>query len=135
MKILMKLLESVTTYNSFCEVSELEYMQGSGSDIYFRLVQHKSAKCEECDKLRYIPELGATIQLTFGSIDSNKQIIRSAVMAFPNEDRSIWKVSMMPTDVLSGVMSGTLTEGSKVTPILLDSRLSIISSGDSNFFC
>jgi hypothetical protein len=135
MKILMKLLESVTGYNSFCEVSKLEYLQGSGSDIYFRLVQHKSAKCEECDQLRYIPEAGATLQLTFDSIDSNKQIVRSAVMAFPSDDRSVWKVSMMPGDMLSGVMKGTLTEGSKITPLLLDGRLLIISSGDSKFFC
>lgn len=135
MRILMRLLESVLGYNSFCEVDELDYSQGSGDSIYFRLIQDKSGGCEECNKLRWIPSPTATMSFTFNNIDSNAVITRTGVMAFPNEDRSVWRVDMMPGDKITGVVSATLTDGGKTITVPLDGRLNVISTGDDNFFC
>ena len=62
-------------------------------------------------------------------------ITKSATMAYPNDDRSIWKVDILPTDTISGMLSGTLTEGSKVTQIPLQGRLMVSSGDGSDTFC
>jgi hypothetical protein len=131
----MRLLESVLSANSFCEVNQLEYSQGSGDSIYFRLTQEKSAKCEECGKMRWLPSNSATMQFTFDDIDSNAKITRTGTMAFPSDDRSVWKVDMMPNDKITGFVSATLTDGGKTTTILLDGKLNIISVDGQRFFC
>lgn len=135
MRILMRLLESVLSANNFCEVDQLEYSQGSGDAIYFRLIQDKSGKCEECNKLRWLPSNSATIQFVFDNIDETAKITRTGVMAFPSDDRSIFRVDMMPTDKIAGIVSATLTDGGKTINILLDGRLNVISSDDERFFC
>lgn len=135
MRILMHLLDSVLNVNNFCVVDELNYSQGSGTSIFFQLIQEKSSKCEECNKIRYIPTMPATIQVKFDNIDSDQVITRTAVMCFSADDRSIWRVDMMPTDKIMGIVSANLTENGKTIPVLLDGRLNVISSDDTRFFC
>lgn len=135
MKILMRLLESVLNANSFCEVNQLEYSQGSGDAIYFRLTQDKSAKCEECEKMRWLPSNTATLQIVFENIDQSAKITRTATMPFPSDDRSIWKVDMMQNDKLIGAVVGILTDGGKTINISLDGRLNVTSANDQSFFC
>lgn len=131
----MRLLESVLNVNNFCVVEQLEYSQGSGESIYFQLIQDKSGKCEECDRQRWIPSNSATMQFTFENIDQNAKITRTATMVFSADDRSIWKVDMMPTDKINGTVSATLTDNGKTIPVLLDGRLNVIVNDDERFFC
>ena len=66
---------------------------------------------------RYMPASGATLQVTFLSLDSNKQVARTATQPFPTSDPSIWRVQMLSTDGLVGTVNVllTLTEGIMVT--------------------
>lgn len=135
----MKLLEDVFSENSFCEVDKFEYVSGSAITLYIRLKQVKTKTCGDCDcdGLRYLPKVTPTptLSLKFGSIEDERVITKSATMAYPNDDRSIWKVDILPTDTISGMLSGTLTEGSKVTQIPLQGRLMVSSGDGSDTFC
>lgn len=135
MRILMRLLDSVLNANNFCPVNQLEYSQGSGDSIYFQLIQDKSAKCEDCDLLRWLPSSGATMQFTFDNIDQSAKITRTGIMVFASDDRSIWKVDMMQTDKINGAVTATLTDAGKTITILLDGRLNVIANDGERFYC
>ena len=133
MKIVMKLLEGVFSENSFCEVASFEYVKGSQESLYFRLTQEKSSICKDCDHVRYLPKStpAPTLTIKFDSIESERVVTKVATMPFPLDDRSIWKVDLIPTDTISGIASATLTEGSKITQISLKGRLFITTPGDN----
>lgn len=135
MGIVFRSLTDVYGYNSFCEVTELDYMQGSGDPLYFRLINLKNKKCDECNELRHLPSSTASIQFTFHTIDSNKALIRAGVMVYPDDDRSVFRVDMMPGDKITGVVSAQLTDGGKTINILLDGRINVITADDDRFFC
>jgi hypothetical protein len=56
-------------------------------------------------------------------------------MVFPNDDRSIWKVTILANETINGAMKLTLTEGSKSETLLLDGRLKASTTDNSRFFC
>lgn len=135
MKIVMKSLEDVNSENSFCEVDSFEYVNGSQQTLYFRLIQESSRKCGDCsgcENLRYLPKASPvpTLKIKFDSVESERIIEKVATMAYPNDDRSIWKVDMIPADNISGLASATLTEGSKITQISLKGRLMVTTPGE-----
>jgi hypothetical protein len=131
----MRLLESVSSVNNYCSVDQLEYTQDSGDSIYIQLIQEKSNSCTECKGMRWIPSNSATMQFTFDNIDSSGKITRTGVMAYPTDDKSIWRIDMMPTDKISGNLTATLTDGGKTIPILLDGRLNVIVNDSERFYC
>ena len=135
MKIVMKSLEDVNSENSFCEVDSFEYVNGSEQTLYFRLIQESARKCGDCngcENLRYLPKSSPapTLSIKFDSVEDEKVITKTATMAYPNDDRSIWKVTMIPADKIGGVVSATLTEGSKITQISLKGRFMVSTAGD-----
>lgn len=134
MKKMFKLLENVNNYNTFCEVDQLEHVNGNQQDIYFRLIQ-KLDSCEECSGNRWLPTSLATVSVTFENLDAAKQITRSATMAFPNDDRSIFKVTILANESISGAMKLALTDGGTTESILLDGRLVASSTSSNRFYC
>ena len=135
MKKMFKLLENVNNYNNFCEVDSFEHVNGNQQDIYFRLIQKKSGNCEECDKLRWIPSLSATVSITFEHLDSSKQIIRAATMVYPSDDRSIFKVTVLANELITGAVKVTLTDGGLTETLLLDGRMTASNTDSDRFFC
>lgn len=125
MNISLKFLDSVQNVNSFDEVNTFSLIQGNAYELHFRLFR---------DGLRYVPAVGATISVKFDNIDTNKVITRSAAMAFSADDRSIWKVLVLATDSIApNSMSATLTEGSTVTKLVVNS--SLLVQPLNGFFC
>ena len=135
MKKMFRLLEDVNSFNSFCEVEKFEHVNGNQEDIYFRLVQKKSTDCEECNSLRYLPAAGSTITVEFDNIDQASVVSRAATQAYPNDDRSVWKVTVLAGEKISGAMKIMLTEGGQTSTLLLDGRLVASGTDSERFFC
>lgn len=135
MKKMLKLLDSVTSYNSFCEIKTLEVVNGNQTDLYFRIIQKNSGSCEDCNNTRFLPSSSATLQLIFENLDEALQITRYATMVYPNDDRSIFKVTLLNTDKISGSVKAILTDGGISETILLDGRIKVSSTDSSRFHC
>jgi hypothetical protein len=137
MKIVWKFLGYVCDYNSFAELDQLTLVKGNAETVYFRLVQEQQGdQSDRLADLRYIPETGATLEVKFNHIDTNAVITRYATMAYPNDDRSIWKIDILSTDKIAlNSMTATLTEGANVRKLSSGSRLVSEDSGSGKFFC
>lgn len=135
MKKMLKSLDSVTSYNSFCEIKTLEVVNGNQTDLYFRIIQKNSTSCEDCDNLRFLPSSAATLQIMFENLDEALQITRYATMVYPNDDRSIFKVTLLSTDKISGAIKAILTDNGISETILLDGRIKVSSTDSSRFHC
>jgi hypothetical protein len=128
------LLENVKDVNTFYHVDSYEHVNGNGEDIYFQLVTDLSGNCPDAAMNRYVPSSAATVVVNFDNLDCNLVISRVAVQPFPLDDRSIWKVTVMPTDLLQGNMTLTLTDGTKVETLLLEGRLVCSTTKNNRFY-
>lgn len=136
MKRMFRLLENVKDYNTFREVEQFEHQNGTQQDVYIRLVQ-KESDAEPGDvNLRWLPSnAAATVTFKFDSIDSGMAISRAGTMSFPNDDRSIFKVTLLSTDIISGSLTIVFTDNGVTETLLLDGRLIASSADSSRFFC
>ena len=112
-------LKDVTSVNSFEPATELEWTEGDTVDVYFQLIDSQLDKPEQGFSpagRRYVPAAGATLSCVLENIDDAKQLTRLATQPFAN-DGSIWKLSILGTDVIRGTpqLRLTLTEAGKVT--------------------
>lgn len=135
MKKMFRLLENVKDSNSFREVTSFEHVNGTQQDLYIRLIQKMAdSQPGECP-LRWLPSSGATINFKFDSLDQANVIERAGVMVYPTDDRSVWKVTLLATDKISGNVTVTLTDGGQTETLLLDGRLIVSSTDSDRFFC
>ena len=107
-----RMMSHVAHVNEFDVVESYTFTQGDSTYVYFQLVDSSVDSDLTPPYRRYIPVLGATVSVKFQSVDSAKTIERAAEMAFPNDDRSIWRVIILPTDSIVGTrdMKLVLTE-------------------------
>lgn len=133
-----RILGDVANVNSFDCVAAAEFNDGDSPSVFFQLIDLAKDQGLQGWKpagRRYMPAAAATLQVTFDSIDTSKQLVRQAIQPFV-QDPSIWKVDILPTD--AGKLRGTvairllLTEGSIVTNGSLRGALRI---GVSNSNC
>jgi len=135
MKRMVRLLENVKDFNTFTEVEQFEHVNGSQQDIYIRIVQVPAQTQPGDDLLRWLPSSSATLKFNFDNLDAALVISRSGIMVYPTDDRSVWKVTILSTEKISGSLTVDLTDGGITETLLLDGRL-IASAADSNrFFC
>jgi hypothetical protein len=126
-----KLLNNVTNVNDFKATDSLEIVSEEGVDIYFQLVDAE-------EDLRFMPPVTvSTMQVSFTHIDSSQNITdRSAVQPFPNDDRSIWKVTIMAGESIApNGMSVKYFDGTKTYSLHSLSDLTIASNGNDSFYC
>lgn len=100
-------LIDVCSVNDYVVATEVEMSKGDATTFYFQLVDREKNLSQHGYRpagLRYIPADGATVTVTFVSIDASKQFDRVATNPFPG-DRSIWAVSVLATDPLDGTKS------------------------------
>lgn len=110
MMLSCRLLKNVDGVNSFDAATEVTFTEGDAASVYLQLV-------DEDTKLgRYMPAVGATLEVTLDNLDSAKRVVRAATQPFA-QDPSIWKVDVLPTDKVAGTVTLRLklTEGLKVT--------------------
>jgi hypothetical protein len=133
MKLAFKFLDHIKDVNDFTVLDSLTLVRGNADHIYFQLISKSSNP-----DIRYMPDTTATITVTFDHVDSNAVITRVASMAFPSDDRSVWKVDVLATDKLaSNGMQVSLTEqsGALTREVLASSKLLIEDTGNNSRFC
>jgi hypothetical protein len=133
-------LENVKDLNTFYRVQVFEHVNGVQQNLYFRLTQQWSGQCPEQDHQRYLPGVGSTVTITFNCLDQRLQVLnRPAVMAFPNDDRSIWMVPLLATDVITGAgvqvtLSDPTVNNGLPEQILPDGRIKAETATNSRYF-
>lgn len=121
-----RFIENYVNLNNFDVVDTKEFVPDQDSEIFFQTAMDTG--------LRYLPASGATIEVTFEHIDSSKVVKRPATQVIPTDDRSIWKVQILPGETIAaGSMKVVLTEGSnkKTLPALSD----FVVAPSNRFFC
>lgn len=128
------MLDNVASVNGFDWATQVEYTSGDGPvDVYFQLVDLNQDRVSAGFKFggrRYAPAVGATVQVTIANIDDLVQVVRAATQPFAN-DPSIWKVTMLATDKVSGTcaLSIKLTEGAAVKYGRVDAAILVHAQG------
>lgn len=126
-----RMLANVSNVNAFEYATPMEFSEGDTPVIYLQLIdlsQDRAIEGYSPAGRRYAPASGATLQVTFDSVDSAKKIVRAATQPFPL-DPSIWSVQVLPTDVIKGTVTLRLqlTEGLRTMKGHLKAALSVLS--------
>lgn len=112
MRLSAKSLKNVENLNTFQYTNQWIVRQdgnsGEEQSLYFQLVDLDK------DGIRYMPEVGAVVVVTFPDLDQTVQAVKTAVNPFA-EDRSIFRIDLTVLDIIaSGNVKFQITEGSKV---------------------
>ena len=126
-----KMLDQVSSVNSFNYSDRLEYTEGDPLVVNFQLVDLTIDKdkggrrfCQAADIDPEAPVLA--LEVTLESIDANRKVVRAASQPFEGVDASIWRVSIQSTDRLRGTITmrlkltdadGKVYRGSVQSPI------------------
>jgi hypothetical protein len=132
---MLRLLENVKGFNTFRPVDRFEHVNGSQQDLYFQIIQVPADASPGDDLQRWLPSSGATLRFTFDNIDQAGVITRSGIMVYPTDDRSIFKVTLLSTESISGSVTAVLTDGGLSETLLLDGRLIASDADSGRFFC
>lgn len=129
MHLSARVLKDVQSVNSFEADTELSWTEGDTLDIHLQLIDvslDRALQGFQPEGRRYVPTAGATLSCVIENIDDAKKITRLASQPFAN-DGSIWRLSILATDVIRGTpqLRLTLTEGTKVTRGLVRLALKI----------
>lgn len=120
MRLSATILTGVASVNSFQEQAYFEMTEGDAVEVFLQLrdisVNPLTAGFNPAGR-RYVPAVGATLQVEVCDLDDAKKVTRYATQAFPDDDRSIWSFPIMATDVIRGTKSIklVLTENGTVT--------------------
>ncbi len=130
-----RMLQDVTSVNSFEYVDRATYTVGDTTVIYFQLIDLSKDKAERGFNpggRRFCPAAGATLTVTIDSLDSAKKISnRTATQPYPTLDASIWSVAITSADTIQGTCAIrlTLTQSAVVTKGSKEAAIDIYSSG------
>lgn len=138
MSVALICLKNVSDVNNFEEATELSLVQGNPETLYFRIVNHDRAVGDGIYE-RFIYPTSPTVSLTikFNAIDTNGSISLPATLAFPNDDRSIYSVPILPScKIAYGSVQGVLTVGANTYKLELLTELTQKSNDPSGkFYC
>lgn len=128
------MLDGVASVNSFNYVERFEFTEGDTARLYFQLIdasQDRTAQGWKPTGRRYMPAVGATLQVSLDNIDDDKKVTRAAVQAYPTSDPSIWYVNVLATDKVRGTVNLLLqlTESGIVKFGRLDAAASVANQG------
>lgn len=136
MQLVFRALDNVQNLNSFDEVSEITFLRGNPGTLYFRLIQQvNEADTPDAAQRRYLPATGSTVTMYFEHMDVCRCFNRVAFQPFPNDDRSIWAITIMPTDTwLPNSMVAQLTENNIMSRLLPVSDINQESTKSRRFY-
>ncbi len=125
-------LENVIGVNDYEVVSTISFVEGDVVSLFFQLIDLVKDRPEQGfipAGRRYMPVIGATLQITFDNIDDAKIVIKVATQPF-TQDASIWRVDVMATDTVKGTVNAKLllTEGVVARRAVLSAVLRIRSA-------
>lgn len=121
MLLSVRILQDVTTVNSYDYVDRGSWTKGDTTILYLQLIDLSKDRAGQGfvpAGRRYCPASGATLAVTIDSLDSSKKITdRVATQPYPTLDPSIWAIAITSADTVSGTCAVrvTLTQSSVVT--------------------
>lgn len=121
MAITAQILNDDASLNSFLIVDAIEFTPGGDITINFRLLDTQ-------EDLRYVPDAGATLSLTFQKTDGTTLV--KAASELDTQDRSMWTVSLSQAEsalIFGGNIEFDLTEGAKLTKGTIQNALQNVS--------
>jgi len=118
MPLSCRFLADVSGVNSFEYAAQAEIYQGDDATIYIQLVESGLDRSDQGffpAGRRYCPPASSTLTVLLKNIDDAKKVIRVCTQAYPTLDASIWYITLLPSDPLSGTvtMEATLEEPSR----------------------
>jgi hypothetical protein len=121
-----RMLQDVANVNCFRPVDTVSFTEGDVASFYFVLIDSSLDKDLRPAGRRFMPAVGATLQVVLHNINDAKTVTRYATNPFPT-DTSIWKIDMLSTDSIKGSvgMKLILTQGTAVTRGFADNVLTI----------
>jgi hypothetical protein len=99
-----RILANCTSPNEYEPRDYLEATEGDSFDLYLQLLDASRDRADQGfypPGRRFVPPVGAVLQVTFPHINDDKTVTRLAVPAFPG-DTSIWRVPVLAEDKLVG---------------------------------
>lgn len=129
-----RILNDVNGVNSFDYCNQAEWVAGDTVTLFFQLVDASKDRMEKGfvpAGRRFVPAAGATLSVTLTNIDDAKVVTRNAAQAYSTLDGSIWSVSILSTDTISGTcdLVLSLNEGGRITRGRLVAAAAISGSG------
>lgn len=126
-----RILNDVGNVNSFDIADVAEFTAGDPASVYFQLIDSSLDKSIDGfvpPGRRYMPAVGATLQVVVESLDDAKTITRFAIQPY-SQDGSIWRLDFSASDTISGTanLRLRLTEGAVVRTGLVKNALRISS--------
>lgn len=124
-----RILQSVSSVNSYEVTNAMQVFLGDTFSVYFQLIDSALDKPTERfypSGRRFVPASGTTLSITLNSIDNAKKYVKTAIQPFPG-DASIWKIDVAGTDqvfgsvnmILSLNQGGVITNGLAQNAILV----------------
>jgi hypothetical protein len=107
MKLSARPLTDVMNINDYIPATQVEYTVGDAHTFYFQLIdleKNLASHGWNPPGMRYVPEVAASVAVTFTNIDDAKQFTRFAIQPFP-QDSSIWAVPVLATDPMGGTIT------------------------------
>jgi hypothetical protein len=128
-----RFLDNVAGVNSYDPKAQLQFSEGGSRPIYLQLVNRSQDTDDQGFSppgRRYVPQAGATLQVSLLNLDQAVQVTKAAIQPFAG-DASIWKIDSYPSDKLRGTVSLrlALTEGSDTTYALVQAGLLVRGKG------
>ncbi len=117
-------LTNVVDVNTWDYADKVEFNEGDPVSVYFQL--NDLSKDKPLGK-RYVPEAGATLQVTVTNLDDSKVYAKVATQVYSTTDASIWRFTISATDDITGTPSIQLqlTEGATVRRVLLKAAIRV----------
>jgi hypothetical protein len=107
LKLSIRVLTCVVSVNDYGVATEMVSTAGDPIDLWFQLVddsKNLSSHGFSPPGLRYCPLANSTLQVTFLNLNNRNQFTRFASQPLA-QDPSIFKVSILATDPVSGTVS------------------------------
>jgi hypothetical protein len=105
-----RLLDNFSSINNFDYANHIDWTEGDTVTLYLQLIDLSKDKATDGFKpggRRYIPTGTATLSVVLESIDSAKEVTRSATQ--DANDKSIWHIHILATDTIRGTSNIKLT--------------------------
>lgn len=115
-----RMLKDVANVNTFSPTNQAKFTVGDQVTLYFQLIDSALDTPQQGFSpagRRYVPAVGATLQVIVDNIDDAKAVERYATQPYP-QDPSIWALTLLPTDPIPAGTASLklyLTEGPKAT--------------------
>lgn len=134
-----RFLTDVASVNQFGYAQPLEFTQGDAVTVYVQLIDASQDRETAGWKplvagRRYMPAVGASLQVIIQNIDDAKVLTKNATQVFPTSDPSIWSFNISASDAVQGTVSLTLvlTEGGTIRRGLLKGGIRVYPTDPSD---